>query len=43
MADRVVLTIGTKKGLFVAEAAKARRSFDAARALRPRRGGLLHA
>ena len=27
MADRVILTIGTKKGLFVAEAAKARRSF----------------
>ena len=27
MADRVVLTIGTKKGVFVAEAAKPRRSF----------------
>ena len=27
MADRVILTIGTKKGVFVAEAAKARRSF----------------
>ncbi|HEU4420559.1 MAG TPA: exo-alpha-sialidase, partial [Planctomycetota bacterium] len=27
MSDRVVLTIGTKKGLFVAEAAKTRRSF----------------
>src|SRR5215831_9892481 len=27
MADRVVLCIGTKKGLFVAEAAKARKSF----------------
>ena len=27
MADRVILTIGTKKGLFVAEAAKPRRSF----------------
>jgi hypothetical protein len=27
MADRVMLTIGTKKGVFVAEASKARRSF----------------
>ena len=27
MADRIVLTIGTKKGVFVAEAAKPRRSF----------------
>src|SRR5262249_43816272 len=27
MADRVILTVGTKKGVFVAEAAKARRSF----------------
>src|SRR5258708_11687218 len=27
MADRVILTIGTKKGVFVADAAKARRSF----------------
>ncbi|HEX6810508.1 MAG TPA: exo-alpha-sialidase [Planctomycetota bacterium] len=27
MSDRVVVTIGTRKGLFVAEAAKARRSF----------------
>src|SRR5579863_5846090 len=27
MADRVILTIGTKKGIFVAEAAKARKSF----------------
>ena len=27
MADRVVLCIGTKKGLFVAEAAKTRKSF----------------
>ena len=27
MADRVILTIGTKKGVFVAEAAKPRRSF----------------
>ena len=27
MAERVILTIGTKKGLFVAEAAKTRRSF----------------
>src|SRR3984893_11443417 len=27
VADRVVLTIGTKKGVFVAEAAKPRRSF----------------
>ena len=27
MPDRVILSIGTKKGLFVAEAAKARRSF----------------
>ena len=27
MPDRVILTIGTKKGLFVAEAAKTRRSF----------------
>ncbi len=27
MADRVILCIGTKKGVFVAEAAKARRSF----------------
>jgi hypothetical protein len=27
VADRVILTIGTKKGVFVAEAAKARRSF----------------
>lgn len=28
MAERVVLTIGTKKGVFVAEGAKARRRFD---------------
>ncbi|PQO44434.1 WD40/YVTN/BNR-like repeat-containing protein [Blastopirellula marina] len=28
MADRVVLCIGTKKGLFVAEAAKSRRKFE---------------
>jgi len=28
MAERVVLTIGTKKGLFVAEGAKTRRKFD---------------
>src|SRR5579871_5473974 len=28
MSDRVVLCIGTKKGLFVAEASKNRRSFD---------------
>ena len=27
MADRVILTIGTRKGVFVAEAAKPRRSF----------------
>src|SRR5258707_6795669 len=27
MADRVILTIGTKKGVFVADAAKPRRSF----------------
>ena len=27
MADRVILTIGTRKGLFVAEGARARRSF----------------
>ena len=27
MADRVILTIGTRKGVFVAEAAKTRRSF----------------
>ena len=27
MADRVILTIGTKKGVFVADASKARRSF----------------
>src|SRR5262245_20602785 len=27
MADRVILTIGTRKGVFVAETAKARRSF----------------
>src|SRR5881396_3769327 len=27
MAERVILAIGTKKGLFVAEGAKARRSF----------------
>src|SRR2546426_8540933 len=27
MADRIILTIGTKKGVFVADAAKARRSF----------------
>ena len=27
MPDRVILCIGTKKGLFVAEAAKTRRSF----------------
>ena len=27
MADRVILTIGTKKGVFVADAAKLRRSF----------------
>jgi photosystem II stability/assembly factor-like uncharacterized protein len=28
MADRVILTIGTKKGLFVAEGAKSRKSFS---------------
>ena len=28
MADRVVLTIGTKKGVFVANSAKPRRKFD---------------
>jgi hypothetical protein len=28
MADRIVLCIGTKKGLFVAEGAKARRRFE---------------
>ena len=28
MSDRVVLCIGTKKGLFVAEASKNRRGFD---------------
>jgi hypothetical protein len=28
MADRVVLTIGTRKGVFVAGAAKTRRRFD---------------
>jgi hypothetical protein len=28
MSDRVILTIGTKKGVFVAEAAKPRRSFE---------------
>ena len=28
MADRVILTIGTKKGVFVADAAKPRRSFS---------------
>ena len=27
MADRIILTIGTRKGVFVAEAAKTRRSF----------------
>ena len=27
MADRIILTIGTKKGVFVADAAKPRRSF----------------
>ena len=27
MADRVILTIGTKKGVFVADAAKPRRNF----------------
>ena len=27
MADRIILTIGTKKGVFVANAAKPRRSF----------------
>ena len=27
MADRVILTIGTKKGVFVAQARKSRRSF----------------
>src|SRR5271166_3206355 len=27
MADRIILTIGTRKGVFVAEAAKARKSF----------------
>ena len=27
MADRVILTIGTRKGVFVAETAKPRRSF----------------
>ncbi len=28
MPDRVILSIGTKKGLFVAEAAKSRRRFE---------------
>ena len=28
MADRIVLTIGTKKGVFVAEAKKPRKSFE---------------
>ena len=28
MAERVVLCIGTKKGLFVAESSKARRGFE---------------
>ncbi len=28
MPDRVIVCIGTKKGLFVAEAAKARRKFE---------------
>ena len=28
MADRVILTIGTRKGVFVAEAGKARRRFQ---------------
>lgn len=28
MADRVVLCIGTKKGLFVAEASKSRKKFE---------------
>jgi photosystem II stability/assembly factor-like uncharacterized protein len=28
MADRVILTIGTRKGVFVAESARARRSFE---------------
>lgn len=28
MADRIILTIGTKKGIFVAEAAKTRRKFE---------------
>ncbi len=27
MVDRIILTIGTKKGVFVADAAKPRRSF----------------
>ena len=28
MAERVILSIGTKKGLFIAEAAKSRRKFS---------------
>ena len=43
MAERVILTIGTKKGLFVAEAAKTAAQLRAARALRPRRRRLLDA
>jgi hypothetical protein len=30
MSERVVLAIGTKKGLFVAESSKSRRKFDLA-------------
>ncbi len=43
MPERVILTIGTKKGLFVAEAAKTRGKLRAARAVRPGRGRLLDA
>ena len=43
MADRVVLAIGTKKGVFVAEATKRAAQLRAARSVRPRRPRLLDA
>ena len=43
MPERVILCIGTKKGLFVAEAAKTRRKLRAARAVRTGRGRLRRA
>ena len=43
MADRVILTIGTKKGVFVADAAKPRRRFELRGPFGPRRPCVLDA